>query len=303
VPLIESKGVLICFQLLYVVENFNMRWQEFDLLEDVGLTLYERKALATLMVQGVADAETLCREGEVPSSKIYLAMEKLGRLGLARIQPTRPKLFCAMPGQEVADRLIEISRQNSDQFAKQVEGLRATLAGLPDRVRGRTTFVDLALGVESHVKRHLIHLAAAKKRIWSYLEHGDLEAFERATVGGFPILRRIARNAVKQRLDHRVVFGFAYQTAPQLVAFLRKYKIHMEHVTGVRYSGELGHPFHVVDEDIVILCLDHPFIPEGRFASLLVRDKELAQSLTDGFQQLWSKAMRDLREIDFHPGL
>jgi sugar-specific transcriptional regulator TrmB len=254
------------------------------------------------MVHGVADAETLCREGEVPSSKIYLAMEKLGQLGLARIQPTRPKLFCAMPGQEVADRLIEISRQNSDQFAKQVEGLRATLAGLPDRVRGRTTFVDLALGVESHVKRHVIHLAAAKKRIWSYLEHGDLEALERATVGGFPILRRIARNAVKQTLDHRVVFGFAYQTAPQLVAFLRKYKIHMEHVTGVRYSGELGHPFHVVDEDIVILCLDHPFIPEGRFASLLVRDKELAQSLTDGFQQLWSKAMRDLREIDFHPG-
>jgi sugar-specific transcriptional regulator TrmB len=302
VPLIKSKGVLICFQLLYVVENFNMRWQEFDLLEDLGLTLYERKALATLMVQGVADAETLCREGEVPSSKIYLAMEKLGRLGLARIQPTRPKLYCAIPGQEVADRLIEISRQNSDQFAKQVEGLRATLAGLPDRVRGRTTFVDLALGVESHVKRHVIHLAAAKKRIWSYLEHGDLEALERATVGGFPILRRIARNAAKQTLDHRVVFGFAYQTAPQLVAFLRKYKIHMEHVTGVRYSGELGHPFHVVDEDIVILCLDHPFIPEGRFASLLVRDKELAQSLTDGFQQLWSKAMRDLREIDCHPG-
>ncbi len=301
-PLIESKGVFICFQLLYVVENFNMWWQGFDLLEDVGLTLYERKALATLMVQGVADAETLCREGEVPSSKIYLAMEKLGRLGLARIQPTRPKLYCAMPGQEVADRLIEISRQNSDQFAKQVEGLRATLAGLPDRVRGRTTFVDLALGVESHVKRHVIHLAAAKKRIWSYLEHGDLEALERATVGGFPILRRIARNAVKQALDHRVVFGFAYQTAPQLVAFLRKYKIHMEHVSGVRYSGELGHPFHVVDEDIVILCLDHPFIPEGRFASLLVRDKELAQSLTTGFQQLWSKAMRDLREIDFHPG-
>jgi len=302
VPLIESKGVFICFQLLYVVENFNMRWQEFDLLEDVGLTLYERKALATLMVQGVADAETLCREGEVPSSKIYLAMEKLGRLGLAKIQPTRPKLFCALPGQEVADRLIEISRQNSDQFAKHVEGLRATLAGLPDRVRGRTTIVDLALGVESHVKRHVIHLAAAKKRIWSYLEHGDLEALERATVGGFPILRRIARNAVKQALDHRVVLGFAYQTAPQLVAFLRKYKIHMEHVSGVRYSGELGHPFHVVDDDMVILCLDHPFIPEGRFASLLVRDKELAQSLTNGFQQLWSKAMRDLREIDFHPG-
>src|SRR5258706_7692139 len=37
-----------------------------------------------------------------------------------------------------------------------------------------------------------------------------------------------------------------------------------EHVTGVRYSGEIGHPFHVIDDDVVILCLDHPFIPEGR---------------------------------------
>src|SRR5258706_12004155 len=74
-----------------------------------------------------------------------------------------------------------------------------------------------------------------------------------------------------------------------------------EHVTGVRYSGEIGHPFHVIDDDVVILCLDHPFIPEGRFASLLVRDKELAQRLADGFQSLWTKAMKDLREINFDP--
>jgi len=279
-----------------------MRWQEFDLLEELGLTLYERKALATLMVHGVADAETLCREGEVPSSKIYQAMEKLSQLGLAEIQPTRPRLYSAISGQKVANRLIEISRRNSDQFASQVEALRATLAGLPDRVRGRTTFVDLALGIESHIKRHVIHLAAAKRRIWSYLEHGDLAAINKVTGSGFPILRRIDRNTMQQKVDQRVVFGFAYQTAPQLVAFLRKHRMYLEHVTGVRYSGELGHPFHVVDDDIVILCLDHPFIPEGRFASLLVRDIELAQSLADGFQQLWSKAMRDLREIDFQPG-
>ncbi len=77
----------------------------------------------------------------------------------------------------------------------------------------------------------------------------------------------------------------------------------MEQVTGVRYSGELGHPFHVVDGDLVILSLDHPFVPEGRFASLLVRHQELALKLAEGFQGLWSKAMRNLREIDFHPGV
>jgi len=278
-----------------------MRWKEFELLEEVGLTGYERKALITLMVNGVADAETLCRKGEVPSSKIYQAMEKLAHLGLVEIQPTRPKLYSALSADEVVNRLVEISRHKAERFAEQAEKLKGTLATLPEQVRGRKAFVDLALGVESHVKRHVMYLATAQRRIWSYLEHGDLTALDQVTASGFPILRRIARNASEQKIDQRVVFGFAYQTAPQLVAFLRHHRSYLEHVTGVRYSGELGHPFHVVDDDIVILCLDHPFIPEGRFASLLVRDKELAQKLGDGFEELWAKAMRDLREIDFHP--
>ncbi|MBS1867804.1 MAG: hypothetical protein JSS69_17975, partial [Acidobacteria bacterium] len=144
-----------------------MRWNELELLEEVGLTLYERKALATLMVEGVADAETLCREGEVPTSKIYLAMEKLDRLGLVEIQPTRPKLYSAFPADEVVDRLIGISRDRASQFSEQAEKLRSVLASHAGRVRGRKTFVDLALGMESHVKRHVIHLATAQKRIWS----------------------------------------------------------------------------------------------------------------------------------------
>jgi hypothetical protein len=280
-----------------------MRWQDLDLLEEIGLTLYERKALATLMVQGMADAETLCREGEVPSSKIYQAMEKLARLGLAEIQPSRPKLYSALTGDEVVSRLIDISRNHAEQFSEQAEKLRMILSAHTERVRGRKTFVDLALGVESHVKRHMTHLTTARKRIWSYLEHGDLAAIDKLTAEGFPILRRIARNTTEHRIDHRVVFGFSYQTAPQLVSFLSKHRANMEHVTGVRYSGELGHPFHVVDDDLVVLSLDHPFIPEGRFASLLVRDRELAQKLAEGFEKLWSKAMRNLREIDFHPGV
>ena len=56
-----------------------------------------------------------------------------------------------------------------------------------------------------------------------------------------------------------------------------------------------------MDDEVVILPLDHPFIPEGRFASLLLRNRELAESLTTGFERMWEKAMRDMREISFHP--
>jgi sugar-specific transcriptional regulator TrmB len=278
-----------------------MRLQDLDLLEEIGLTAYERKALAALMVHGVADAETLCQAGEVPSSKIYLAMEKLAQLGLAVIQPTRPRFYSALSGDEVTDRLIAIARQKAARFAQRAEKLRKTLSEHQERIRGRKAFVDLALGMESHVKRHMTHLTTAKRRIWSYLEQGDLTAIDKLTGSGFPILRRIARNCAENQIDHRVVFGFTSHTAAQLIAFMRTHKQHLEQTTGIRYSGELGRPFHVVDDDLVILALDHPFIPEGRFASLLVRDAELAAKLAEGFQSLWSKAMKSLREIDFDP--
>ena len=88
-----------------------MRVPDLDALEHIGLTLYERRALAALMMCGVADAATLCREGAVPTSKIYLAMEKLTRLGLAQSQPTRPKMFAAVSADALIAKAIEIARE------------------------------------------------------------------------------------------------------------------------------------------------------------------------------------------------
>jgi HTH-type transcriptional regulator, sugar sensing transcriptional regulator len=270
-------------------------------LEEIGLSLYERKALMAVMLCGVGDAATLCREGDVPSSKIYLAMEKLAGLGLVQIQPTRPKMFAALPADTVVARVIEIARERAERFASMAPALASTLASLRSRARGRHPFVDLALGIDGHVRRHLLPLAAARKRILSYMERGDLLALDTAIDAGFPILRRIAKNTAEHAVTHQVVFGFSYHNASTLVDFLKRHRLDLRHMTGLRYSGELGHPFHVVDDDTVVLPLDHPFVKEGRFASLLLRDRELAESLADGFNELWRKAMRNLREIAVDP--
>ncbi len=275
--------------------------RDLELLAELGFTQYERRTLQTLMLQGVADAETLCREGDIPSSKIYLALEKLGNLGLVEVQPTRPKLFSARATDAIFARLIELSQERADRFTTEARALKERIAALSDREASRTTFVDQALGPDSHAKRHLVHLAAAKHRIWSYMEQGDIEAIDSTKNSGSPLLRRIARNAVTQSVDHRVVFGFGYRAAPKLVAFLKNHRANLDHVTGVRYSGEFGHPFHVVDDALVILSVDHPVVPQGRVASLMVHDAALAQRLARGFETLWSKAMQNLREIAFHP--
>ena len=272
-----------------------------ELLQELGFTQYERLTLQTLMQHGVADAETLCREGDIPSSKIYLALEKLANLGLVEMQPTRPKLYSAHSTDAVFERLIELSKAKADRFAEQARVLKVQFASLPARGSGRTTFVDLALGRDGHTNRHIVHLAAAKRRIWSYMEQGDLDALGSAKSSGGAVLRRISRNATANGVDHRVVFGFSYRAAPKLVAFLKRHRASLEHVTGVRYSGELGHPFHVIDEETVILSVDHPFVPQGRVASLMIRDAAFAARLSAGFETLWGKAMKSLREISFQP--
>jgi hypothetical protein len=217
-------------------------------------------------------------------------------------QPTRPKLFSARSADAIFARLIEMSRERADRFAEEAQKAKERFAALPAReTAGRTTFVDLALGPQNPVRRHLVHLAAAQRRVWSYMEQGDIDAIDVAERSGVPLLRRIARNATTRQIDHRVVFGFGYRAAPKLVAFLRKHRAHLEHITGVRYSAEIGHPFHVVDDEVVIISVDHPFVSQGRVASLLIRDPALTQRLADGFETLWTKAMRNLKEISFHP--
>jgi sugar-specific transcriptional regulator TrmB len=270
-------------------------------LDELGFSLYEKRALTTLAALGVADAAGLCRRGGIPTSKIYLAMEKLSGMGLCEMQHTRPKLYSALPSDVVVDRLVELVRARGEALAGRCSKLRSALAQVPGKLQGRRAVIDLALGVESHVKRHVSRLVGARERVCSYVEDGDLAAIDQVASQGFDILKRLARAVKQRRIQHRIVFGFSNRTAPRLVRFLRGHQTSLGPPAGRRYSGEMGHPFHVIDGETVILSLDHPFVPEGRFASLLVNDAALAQSLTTGFETLWQKAMRDLGEVKLSP--
>jgi hypothetical protein len=68
------------------------------------------------------------------------------------------------------------------------------------------------------------------------------------------------------------------------------------------HTGDIDPPrARVARSGSVAGRLDHPFVREGRFASLLVRDRGLADSLAEGFHELWRKAMKSLREIQVDP--
>ena len=174
-------------------------WAEFGLLDEAGFGSYEKRALVTLAVHGVSDAATLCRDGDIPTSKIYAAMEKLAQLGLIEVRRSRPQLYAALPPEPLIERLNAIARERAEQFAQASAGLRAAFDKLPRRLRSNEARVDLALGADSHVKRHVSRLAGARRRVLSYLEAGDIAATNArtATAAAIEILLTANRLALR----------------------------------------------------------------------------------------------------------
>lgn len=277
--------------------------QDFELLERIGLTQYERQTLVALLKRGVANAATICEDGEVPSSKIYLATEKLAKLGLIRVQRSRPRQFAALSVDEVVTKISTIAHQQAEVIAKESQGLVEIIRSAQGEDRPATAFADVALGAQQHVQRHLSLLASASSGIISYMELPDIEAIRKTDSGGMNILKSVRKNLEARSIEHRIVFGFGPRDANQLIGFLKDYRTELRSTTGVRYAGLLGHPFHVVDGETVILSLDNPFLTDRRFGSVMMKSKELAQPLTRGFEELWRKSMKSLQEISFDPRL
>lgn len=272
-------------------------WSEFALLDQLGFSSHEKKVLLILCVLGVADAATLCREGEIPTSKIYRITEKLHGLGLLERTRARPALYSAPGPEELLERLTAIKRREADRFALEAQSLRDKLMALPQRLGTRSGRVDLALGAESHVKRHLTRLGAASAEVLSYLEQRDLDAIRASAAAGFNLWRHLQPQLEASAAQQRVIFGIAPARMAGLLEFLREFAPWLQQLSGLRYAGVIGHPFHVVDRRQVVLAVDHPFVSGGRVASLLIDDETLAQRLAEGFEGLWAKALRDLREV------
>lgn len=274
---------------------------DFELLAKIGLNQYERQTLVALLKRGVADASNLCEEGEVPSSKIYLATDKLEKLGLISVQRTRPRQFAALSAEAVAQRIGDIAREEAEKFAEESGRLVELIREAQGNSRSVSGFADVAIGQIQHVRRHVSLLASASKTIDSYLELPDIQAIEAAKNEGHNVLRNVRKNSESRGISHRIVFGFGPCDAPILIRFLKDFGSELRSATGVRYAGLMGHPFHVIDGETVILSLDNPFLPERRFSSLMIKSVELASPLCLGFDQLWKKSMKSLQEINFDP--
>ena len=290
---------MACVDGSYRIWKTGMKRDWKALFELFAFSSYDEKALIKIHELGVADAAKLCREAGIPTSKIYQSMEKLAELELVDIHAGWPKLFVA---KSTADTMAQVERlveRHQQTMRQHLHAFHETLAGLPAQLGGKTLHIDVAQGPQAYVKRHLTRLAGARETVISYMEYGDLQAIEQTAQSGFPVLRRINQNTMSQDVRQRAIFGFHPRNAAVLHGFLRTMGDQLSACRGVRYCGEMGYPFHVYDGEYIILALDHPFIPGGRFVSLFLQDKSLVTELVTGFDKLWDESLQEFRQLRF----
>lgn len=76
-----------------------------EVLEKVGLTVYEARAYIALIARGVGDAATLAQTARIPRTSAYKVLESLSAKGYAVPTGGKPILFRPKPPLEVASSL------------------------------------------------------------------------------------------------------------------------------------------------------------------------------------------------------
>ncbi len=74
-------------------------------LEKLGLSAYQAKALISLLKCGEAKASEVSELSGVPRAKVYEVLDQLADLGLVDKIPTRPVRFRARNPEEITQRL------------------------------------------------------------------------------------------------------------------------------------------------------------------------------------------------------
>lgn len=265
--------------------------KDVSILEDIGLGTYEINAYLALLSQGTAAANDICARSRVPSSKIYAAMERLQDCGLVQIQRTRPKLFLATPLSEALERILEFKRSEQHRFEAALPELEKRLQQVMGDSRSRAAFASVELGEENHIKRHVVHLARSERATASLLSPTCVEIVQRMKLRQrFDIRKIIDRHDEARNIHHRYLFSLPPGAEVALLPFLQQPAIPVPRREARAIRARLT-PFHVVDDEVIILGIDHPLARGVRVASLLIRDRTFARDLLEGFDAVWEKAI------------
>jgi len=87
-------------------------------LKELGLSTYEALAYTTLLAHPNITASTLCKETNIPDSKIYYALDGLSKKGMLIVQQGNPNIYRPIPPKEA---IANLKQQLTDRLNEKIK--------------------------------------------------------------------------------------------------------------------------------------------------------------------------------------
>jgi sugar-specific transcriptional regulator TrmB len=240
-----------------------------DILEQFGLTAYERKAYVSLVREGISTTYVLSKNSGVPYGKIYPVLSTLERKGFVKKYDGTPQRFMAVePNVAISAEIRKREREFvslKDSSKSIIAALGALSAQKPTEPLEKIRIIEgynnyLNLSVELH-----------KKAKQEWLSISELSLYK-------PHIDAYTDN-VHRGVNVRMLTS-------QEEATKEKIKIWRKTKVDIRRASFIPTKFSVIDEREVTIRI----ASDERYITLWIQNPSLAKSLKNYFNVLWENA-------------
>ncbi|KKG29027.1 hypothetical protein DU38_08900 [Methanosarcina mazei] len=268
--------------------------QNEQLLQEVGLNIYEAAAYLSLLKLGVSEARDIYRDSEVPYGKIYSVLESLVGKGFVEVQASRPKKFRAVDPELALDTFFERKKAEVERemalLKNSVEEAKEALKAVPTQKRKDEFFWTTAI-TESEIKKFAVSIYSEVKKSVCVLP----PVFGISIV--FYLLPEIIK-AIDRGVQIKLMISPRFMALASMLShqegeILEKLKKGLD----IRLVQNSNSCFGIVDDSIVVLFQPHPTDRDRVLSVVKVRDSGLAKNLKEEFELLWNAGEKlDLQE-------
>jgi len=145
-------------------------------LKELEVSTHEALAYITLLTRPNISAAELCKETEIPDSKIYFALDGLSKKGMIIVQKGNPKIYLPTPPKDAITNLKNQLAESLNEKLKEADALTDILTPLYDSSErsGELEIAYIIRGQKNVINRMKALITTARKEITIFIAYPDV---------------------------------------------------------------------------------------------------------------------------------
>ena len=246
-----------------------------------GLNLYEVRIWTALLSRGISTAGELSDIGNVPRSRAYDVLESLEKKGYVVMKLGKPIKYIAVEPLEVLERVKKFVRNDADEKAKRLDGLKGT--GILNELRTLHS-----QGIEFIEPSDLSGAIRGRHNIYTHLELLVREAKKSVNImtTGKGMIRKV--EALKSELEKLAKKGVKIRIATPVSKVNEAAVRDISKIAEVRDNKNINARFAVIDgKELLFMVLDDKEVHPTYDVGVWVRTPFFASAMDSMFNVCW----------------